>query len=70
MIRRTPLAALMLLALAAGLQGCASQRSSAALDEASATFAKVKDDSDVLRSAPRDVIRAGESLARAERLSS
>jgi len=70
MIRRTPLAALALLALAAGLQGCASQRSAAALDEASATFAKVKDDSDVLRSAPRDVIRAGESLARAERLSS
>ena len=70
MIRRTPLAALALLALAAALQGCASQRSSAALEEASATFAKVKDDSDVLRSAPRDVIRAGESLARAERLSS
>ncbi len=33
MIRRTPLAALALLALTAGLQGCASQRSSAALDE-------------------------------------
>ena len=30
MIRRTPLAALVLLALTAGLQGCASQRSSAA----------------------------------------
>ncbi|HAB02236.1 MAG TPA: hypothetical protein DCE25_04595, partial [Pseudomonas sp.] len=42
----------------------------AALEDASAAFQKVKDDSDVLRSAPRDVIRAGESLARAERLSS
>jgi len=64
-----PLAALTLLAVV-GLQGCASQRSESALDEAGATFQKVKDDSDVLRSAPRDVIRAGESLARAERLSS
>lgn len=53
-----------------GLQGCASQRSESALDDANAAFQKVKDDSDVLRSAPRDVIRAGESLARAERLSS
>ena len=70
MIRRMPLAALAVLALAAGLQGCASQRSSAALDDATAAFQKVKDDSNVLRSAPRDVIRAGESLARAERLSS
>jgi hypothetical protein len=50
------------------LQGCASQRS-AALDEASAAFQKVKEDSNVLRMR-RDVIRAGESLARAERLSS
>ncbi|HEK1691330.1 membrane protein [Pseudomonas putida] len=65
-----PMAALALLALAGGLQGCASQRSAAALDDASVAFQKVKDDSAVLRSAPRDVIRAGESLARAERLSS
>src|SRR5690606_17151678 len=39
-------------------------------DQAAASFQAVKDDSNVLRSAPRDVIRAGESLARAERLSS
>ncbi|CAI8972616.1 OmpA-OmpF porin, OOP family [Pseudomonas donghuensis] len=64
-----PLVALLLLG-AVGLQGCASQRSEVALDEATAKFQTVKDDSDVLRSAPRDVIRAGESLARAERLSS
>lgn len=69
MMRYKPMAALTLLALV-GLQGCASQRSESALDEASAAFQKVKDDSNVLRSAPRDVIRAGESLARAERLSS
>ncbi|MFG0632537.1 MAG: OmpA family protein [Gammaproteobacteria bacterium] len=69
MMRFKPMAALTLLALV-GLQGCASQRSESALDEASAAFQKVKDDSNVLRSAPRDVIRAGESLARAERLSS
>ncbi|MBK4987868.1 MULTISPECIES: OmpA family protein [Pseudomonas] len=69
MIARKPLATLALLMLAAGLTGCASQRSASALDEATVAFQQVKDDSDVLRSAPRDVIRAGESLARAERLS-
>ncbi|MGE8438579.1 MAG: OmpA family protein [Pseudomonas palmensis] len=53
-----------------GLQGCTSERSETALDQAAASFQAVKDDSNVLRSAPRDVIRAGESLARAERLSS
>ncbi|QXI36932.1 OmpA family protein [Pseudomonas xantholysinigenes] len=67
MSRITPFAALALLALV-GLQGCASQRSESSLEEASSAFQKVKDDSDVLRSAPRDVIRAGESLGRAERL--
>ena len=60
----------VLCAGALGLQGCASERSETALDQASASFQAVKDDSNVLRSAPRDVIRAGESLARAERLSS
>ncbi|MHC6226510.1 OmpA family protein [Pseudomonas sp. X10] len=69
MMRFKPLAALALLTVV-GLQGCASPRSESALDEAGAAFQAVKDDSDVLRSAPRDVIRAGESLARAERLSS
>ncbi|AIZ33326.1 DUF4398 domain-containing protein [Pseudomonas parafulva] len=62
-----PFATLVLLAFV-GLQGCASQRSESALVDASTALQKVKDDSDVLRSAPRDVIRAGESLARAERL--
>lgn len=53
------------------LSGCASQQSSEqALEAASQSFQKVKEDPDVLRSAPKDVIRAGESLARAERLSS
>ena len=70
MMRLNSKAALALLALTAGLQGCASQRSSTALDDATVAFQKVKDDADVLRSAPRDVIRAGESLSRAERLSS
>lgn len=69
MNRNAPLALIAVLAMA-GLQGCASQRSESALDEANTTFQAVKDDADVLRSAPRDVIRAGESLARAERLSS
>lgn len=55
----------------AGLYGCAGHQSSEQdLQQASADFQKVKEDSDVLRSAPKDVIRAGESLGRAERLSS
>ncbi|AMA46416.1 OmpA family protein [Pseudomonas alabamensis] len=58
----------ILLASVGGLHGCASQRSEVALEQASATFQQIKDDADVLRSAPRDVIRAGESLGRAERL--
>lgn len=55
----------------AGLYGCASQQSNdQALQQASADFQKVKEDTDVLRSAPKDVIRAGELLGKAERLSS
>jgi len=60
--------ALLALAGVLGLQGCASERSEVALEQASSSFQSVKDDSNVLRSAPRDVIRAGESLAKAERL--
>jgi outer membrane protein OmpA-like peptidoglycan-associated protein len=60
----------MLLA-SAGLYGCAAHPGSeATLQSASADFQKVKEDTNVLRSAPKDVIRAGELLARAERLSS
>jgi outer membrane protein OmpA-like peptidoglycan-associated protein len=54
-----------------GLFGCTGQKAAdVALQQANASFQKVKDDTDVLRSAPRDVIRAGDSLSRAERLSS
>ena len=53
----------------ASLFGCAGQHSESALQEAGADFQKVKEDSNVLRIAPKDVIRAGESLARADRLS-
>lgn len=52
------------------LAGCAGQQSKQVLAEAETSFQQVKEDPDVLRSAPKDVIRAGESLARAERLSS
>lgn len=54
------------------LSGCASSHSSSekALEAAHSAFQKVKEDSDVLRSAPKELIRAGESLARADRLSS
>ena len=59
----------LLLAGFAGLAGCAGQHSATALQQAGADFQKVKEDSNVLRIAPKDVIRAGESLARADRLS-
>ena len=54
------------------LSGCASSHSSSeqALEAAHSAFQKVKEDANVLRIAPKDVIRAGESLARADRLSS
>lgn len=61
------------LVLAAGLVtvGCTGQRAnSEAVQRAEVAFQAVRDDSNVLRSAPKDVIRAGESLARAERLAS
>ena len=60
-----------LLVGSAGLYGCAGhQNSESALQRANADFQNVKSDTNVLRSAPKDVIRAGELLARAERLSS
>lgn len=59
-----------LLLCSVGLHGCAvHQNSEKALQDANADFQKVKDNTNVLRSAPRDVIRAGELLARAERMS-
>jgi outer membrane protein OmpA-like peptidoglycan-associated protein len=53
------------------LTGCASSHSSSdqALQGADSAFKQVKEDTDVLRSAPKDLIRAGESLAKADRLS-
>ena len=56
--------------LLASLYGCAGQHSDVALQQAYNDFQKVKEDSNVLRIAPKDVIRAGESLARADRVSS
>ncbi|WP_416638065.1 OmpA family protein [Pseudomonas sp. OHS18] len=52
------------------MTGCAGldAEHSAELDAARASFQSVKEDPQVLRSAPKDVIRAGESLGRAERL--
>ena len=53
------------------LGGCASHpNGEQALQQAGSDFQKVKEDANVLRIAPKDVIRAGESLARADRLSS
>ncbi|GLU42237.1 MULTISPECIES: OmpA family protein [Pseudomonas] len=60
-----------LVVAALALAGCThGQLAEQSLERARSEFQAVKDDSGVLHSAPRDVIRAGESLARAERLSS
>ena len=51
--------------------GCAGHHANEqAMQQANSDFQAVKEDSNVLRIAPKDVIRAGESLARADRLSS
>lgn len=60
--------ALPLLALALLCAGCAGNAGTRELDEARRQFEQVRDDQQVLQRAPRDVVRAGESLARAERL--
>src|SRR5690606_36559535 len=59
-----------LLLSSALLAACANQQRAQVLAYAEAGVEQVKEDPDVLRSAPKDVIRAGESLPRAERLSS
>ena len=48
--------------------GCASDASREELATAQALYHEVRDDAEVLELAPRDVIRAGESLERARRL--
>lgn len=62
---------MVVLALSLLSAGCAvTTGDEQALERAREGFEAIKNDPDVLRSAPKDVIRAGESLARAERLSS
>jgi outer membrane protein OmpA-like peptidoglycan-associated protein len=52
------------------LAGCATEPDAEQrLEAARESFQKVKEDTDALRYAPRDVIRAGDSLSRADRLS-
>jgi outer membrane protein OmpA-like peptidoglycan-associated protein len=50
------------------LSGCAGRSDEQVLAEARADYQRVSEDAEVLRSAPKDVVRAGESLGRAERL--
>lgn len=51
------------------LAGCATQPDAEhSLEAARESFQKVKEDTNALRYAPRDVIRAGDSLSRADRL--
>lgn len=50
-----------------GLQGCASHEAQRQLDEATSAFQSASDDTQVLQDAPKDLMRAGESLERAKR---
>lgn len=58
--------------MASVLTACASSQQEAAqqLQAAQASFEGIRDSTEVLRSAPKDVIRSGETLVRAERFSS
>ncbi len=62
-------AGVLLMALLGGCMRAQPAASDASLEAARARFQALKENADVLRSAPKDVIRAGESLARADRLS-
>lgn len=67
---RVLLFALAVLTGSVVLSGCASSpQSMAELQQAQEAYERLSGDADVLRSAPKDLIRAGESLGRAERLS-
>jgi len=55
------------LAVLAAMAGCAGQDPQSALDQARADFQGVVKDPQIQRSAPKDVMRAGEALARAQR---
>ena len=55
------------LALLASLAGCTNPQVEERLNEAAAAYREVSEDPQVLRIAPKDVVRAGESLERAER---
>lgn len=59
----------MLLLAMTGLSACSSQPSAPqGLADAQADYQRIKNDPDALRAAPKDVVRAAESLARAERM--
>jgi len=57
----------VLLAALAGLHGCAAQQSQQQLEQAAVVFKRNSNDLQVLHDAPKDVMRAAESLERAER---
>jgi len=61
--------ALGLLALSVSLAGCADKALREQLDQASAAYEQVSHDADLVRTAPKDVARAGETLERAQRFS-
>lgn len=58
------------LVLLTSLAGCANPQVEQHLNEAANAYREVSEDAQVLRIAPKDVVRAGESLERAERFAS
>lgn len=60
----------VLLVALAGLQGCAMQESQQQLEQAAIAFQDVSEALQVRHDAPKDVMRAAESLERAERFAS
>lgn len=55
------------LAALAALAGCAGPQPQEALEQARTEYQRIVDDPQVQRSAPKDVVRAGEALERAQR---
>lgn len=62
-----PVLTSVLLVALVGLQGCATQQSQQQLEQAVVAFQTISADPQVLRDAPKDMMRAAESLERAQR---
>ncbi|MCO7546205.1 OmpA family protein [Stutzerimonas nitrititolerans] len=64
---KSMLGSIVSLGICVALAGCAAQDPQQALDQAHAEYQGIVNDPQVQRSAPKDVVRAGEALERAQR---